>query len=130
MNTFLNIYSDLYWITRLDSLRTFAIAITAIFTFTILVYFISQAVENNSYKDFTCKWFYRLCLAILIIFAPATILLPTERETFLILAGGKTIEFAQQDTSLQKIPAQTTAIVSKFLEEQLKEVDKKQEDNE
>lgn len=49
------------------------------------------------------------------------IFLPTRNEVIAIYAGGKTLDFAQQDSSLAKIPAQTTEVISNYLDKMIKE---------
>ena len=39
-------------------------------------------------------------------------------------AGGKTMDFIESDTSINKIPAQTTKLITNYLEQQIKEVKK------
>ena len=51
-----------------------------------------------------------------------SIFLPTQKEAVFIVAGGKTINFIQADTSIRKIPEQTTSIISTFLDKKIKEL--------
>jgi hypothetical protein len=51
-------------------------------------------------------------------------LTPTRNEAILIMAGGKTLDFAQSDTSLSKIPYEATEIISGYLEKSIKELKK------
>ena len=52
---------------------------------------------------------------------------PSTQNALTILAGGKTLEFANKDKSLQKIPGQTTAIVASFLQNELNKLRKNTE---
>lgn len=44
---------------------------------------------------------------------------PTTQQAFLIAAGGKTLEFAQQDAHLKQIPGKSSELVYEFLQKQL-----------
>jgi hypothetical protein len=57
-----------------------------------------------------------------LLFIILSIFIPTKNEAIFIVAGGKTIDFIQTDTSLCKIPEQTTQIVSAFLDDQIREI--------
>jgi len=50
--------------------------------------------------------------------------MPSKNDMILIYAGGKTMDYVQKDTSLQKIPYQTTAIISDYLDKTIKEMKK------
>ena len=47
------------------------------------------------------------------------VFIPTQNEAIVIFAGGKTIDFIEADSSIQKIPHQTTEIISKFMENEI-----------
>lgn len=47
------------------------------------------------------------------------VFVPTKNEAIVIIAGGKTLDFIKQDSSLNKIPSQTTAIISQFLQNEI-----------
>ena len=64
------------------------------------------------------------------LFVLISVLTPTKEEAVFIVAGGKVIDFVQKDSSINKIPGQTTSILSTWLDEQLKkEKDKLLSDN-
>jgi len=48
--------------------------------------------------------------------------LPSAKEVVFIIAGGKTIDWAMQDSSLTKMPSQSTQLTSAFLEKQINEL--------
>lgn len=52
------------------------------------------------------------------------VFLPTQKEAIMIIAGGKTMDFIQKDTSVRKIPHQTTEFISEYLDKQIKELSK------
>ena len=64
----------------------------------------------------------RSLIPVFVVSLLVACLIPTQKEAVFIIAGGKTIDWAMADTSLNKIPSQTTAIISRFLEYQEKEI--------
>lgn len=59
---------------------------------------------------------------ILIISSLFMCFIPTKNEALLIVAGGKTMDYIQSDTSLSKIPYQTTQALSTVLENEIKKL--------
>jgi hypothetical protein len=57
------------------------------------------------------------------------VFVPTQKEAVVIFAGGKTIDFIEADSSIQKIPHQTTEMISKFMENEILEMNKELERN-
>ena len=45
--------------------------------------------------------------------------IPSKNDVIFIIAGGKTIDFIKSDTSINKIPAQTTKLITDYLQEQI-----------
>ena len=121
----MNIYEKLYWLTRLDYLQNIFIAMTIILGLWFLGHLIAKcmgSLEDENYYLIKSK-FARIIVPICFWLSLTTAcLIPTQKEAIFIIAGGKTINFIQSDTSLCKIPSQTTAIVSDFLNNQIKAI--------
>lgn len=128
--------AKIYWLTRLDGINGLFIWLSILIGFFIvLIIFSSQASKDfdefktgeelkqriETRKKFTSKIGFLTFLCIFSILV--SIFLPTKNEAILITAGGKTMDFIQNDTSINKIPSQTTAIISNFLEKQLTKCD-------
>lgn len=111
--------SKLYWLTRLDYFQGFLITfvfLSLIFTLVVLI----NAWMDSEWDNNWVKWAKRLpviagIVALMICFVP------TKNEMIFILVGGKTMDFIQADSSLNKIPGQTTAIITNYLDKALKE---------
>lgn len=129
-------YSKLYWLTRLDSIHalftTFAIVL-AVAGIAIIIYAVISSdfdqfydedeltKRRNERRKITSKfWIVFVGSALFGILASLT---PTKNEAIFIVAGGKTIDWVQQDSSINKIPSQTTLIISDFLEKKIKEIE-------
>ena len=56
-----------------------------------------------------------------IIFILFAVMTPDTKEAILIVAGSKTLDYVQKDTSLQKIPYKATELVLKKMEEYIDE---------
>lgn len=123
-------YTKLYWLTRLDSINTMVtlfcfISVVAFVVWHAVPFFKSDfdwgEDEIDKYKKEN-SWIKKLAVWVGLISFIILTFIPSQKDVMFIIAGGKTIDFIQSDTSLSKIPSQTTAIVTKFLDEQLKEI--------
>lgn len=122
--------TKLYWLTRLDSVQGLCIALSIISLITVMLYWIVYAVNsdfededwNSEYKSTygskakIATWMGIICMLIVT-------LIPTRAEMIFIVAGGKTMDFVEKDSSIQKIPSQTTKIVSEYLDKKIKEIE-------
>lgn len=128
-------YTELYWLTRLDYINGLTLAMAIIgLAYTPICLFscalhsdFDSYYEDDSRKKNREKWTskIKLFLTIGVIALLIRVLSPSKNEVIFIVAGGKTIDFIQKDTSLNKIPSQTTAIISSFLDKQIKELNSK-----
>lgn len=131
-------YEKLYLLTRLDGIGALFTAISIISFLIILGIIIfsfasadfddifsreEQKKRKESRKKYTNKvnWLVPICF----LFTIASVLTPSQKEAVFIIAGGKTIDFIEQDSSMNKIPSQTTQIISSFLDNQIKEIEGK-----
>lgn len=132
----MNNYEKIYWITRLDSINNTFLFVAIMCSFIIVTIFIAIPVM----KDFD-EFYYgdelkaRLAIRdklksqlkwLLLTLSISTIIttfVPTKNEAMIIIAGGKTMDFIQQDSSINKVPEQTTLLISKFLEQKINELD-------
>ncbi len=131
----MNTYSKLYWLTRLDGMHGLFITLTVVFFLAAIAIIIFTLASRDFDEFYTgdklkvreefrnkfsnkLKWIFPIAFISLF----ASILIPTRNEAIFIVAGGKTIDWAMQDTSLCKIPDQTTLILSEFLDKQIKEL--------
>ena len=51
-------------------------------------------------------------------------IIPDRQDAIMIIAGGKAMNYVQSDSSLNKLPYQTTAIISEYLDKQIEELKK------
>jgi hypothetical protein len=116
--------TQLYWLTRLDSIQ-FLFGVLAILGFLIFMGIIIFTVSGDiDYKD-------KITLKQLKIFAVSfgisllgSILIPSKDEVVFIVAGGKTIDFIKNDSSINKLPGQTTKYISEILQKEINKLDK------
>jgi hypothetical protein len=73
--------------------------------------------DEIKYKQKRKTFFNKLWVPIL--FFVFHILTPDTKEAMLIIAGGKTLDYVQSDTSLQKIPFKATEVILKKMDEYL-----------
>jgi len=116
--------TQLYWLTRLDSIQ-FLFGVLAVLGFLIFMGIIIFTVSGDiDYKD-------KITLKQLKIFAVSfgisllgSILIPSKDEVVFIVAGGKTIDFIKNDSSINKLPGQTTKYISEILQKEINKLDK------
>lgn len=116
--------TQLYWLTRLDSIQ-FLFGVLAVLGFLIFMGIIIFTVSDDiDYKD-------KITLKQLKIFAVSfgisllgSILIPSKDEVVFIVAGGKTIDFIKNDSSINKLPGQTTKYISEILQKEINKLDK------
>ena len=129
----MNNYWSLYLLTRLDSLIGLSIGVAVILFVAVLIlgvtaimHYIEDDCEENidERKLFRSKLIKSLkwCISVGVFFTLISALVPSRNEAIFIVAGGKTMDFIQNDTTINKIPAQTTILISEFLEKQINEV--------
>lgn len=115
-------YSKIYWLTRLDYLQNFFIGIAAVIVAILFIYAFIY-VLNEDWENIKKKYF-AIWLPIVAFFTLLACLTPTRNEALVIIAGGATIDYAQSDTSLKKIPYQVTSTVSTYIDVQLEKLKK------
>ncbi len=126
----MNNYEKLYWLTRLDSIQTIGIIFLVLSIIGLLIYYICAIVvsdDNDTPTTEFCKEHKALRLWLWWIFIIVLFLLtfiPSKREAIFIMAGGKTMDFVQSDSSINKLPSQTTLLISKYLENKLDSLSK------
>jgi hypothetical protein len=133
----MNTYAKLYWLTRLDYLQGLFLSIGILALLSIIAIFIYCEASTDGdygYRDekLTARIAFRKKLRLKIrwilptgiFFFFLNILTPSQNEAIFIVAGGKTIDFIKSDSSINKIPEQTTKIVSDFLQKQIENIHK------
>ena len=124
-------YDMLYWITRLDGINTLVTVMLVLSAVVVIVSFVFYLISFDSYtyenplnvRKLTIKLF-KIGIPFLIISAIVLIFVPTTKEAMIIYGGGKTLEFAKQDSSLNKIPYQATKVITNYLDKQLNQINK------
>ena len=126
----MNNYSKIYWLTRLDNIQAFfatafAISLIILFVYHLIMLYLSF---DNDVKEYNRNWskYRNISLWVGLVSGIFLVFIPTKNDIILIYAGGKTMDFVQSDTSLSKIPYQTTSIISEYLDRSIEELkDKK-----
>lgn len=118
----------IYWLTRLSSISDFFLTLGIISAAIVGIGFLgySMAVLDcwdddriAKYKVARKKFINKIWVPIL--FFVLYILTPNTKEAMLIIAGGKTMDYVQSDTSLQKIPYKATELILKKMEDYIDE---------
>lgn len=117
----------IYLLTRLDSVNDllFTLGILLLCYYLIIIAYYGHDVyfyEKDDHMKKVNKYKNRLIIPVILFSICA--LIPSTKETILIMAGGKTMDYVQKDTSLQNIPYKTTELILKKIEEEINEVEK------
>lgn len=113
-------YSKLYWLTRLDNINDFfhiLIAAGIILFFILGFYRLFSFLLENEYEKKPWIWF--MTSSFLFLGVIGNVLTPTKNEAIFIIAGGKVMDFAQNDSSLNKIPEQATKMLSSWMDKEI-----------
>ncbi len=123
----MNNYFLLYLISRLDAIHVvcgvvgFIAAIVLVFYY--LIYF-GVGIHDDEYKPLFGK--YAKASGIILITCLSIILFtPSTKDAIIIYAGGKTMNYVESDTTLQKLPQQTTIFISEYLDNAVNEIKEK-----
>jgi len=112
----MSIYFKLYLLTLLDGVINFCIVLSILTFISIIIVLVWAGMEKNDAQYSrnegdpnkkvrkllnSIKWL--LPLALFLIFL--SIVIPNKNEAIFIIAGGKTINWIESDTSICKIPS-------------------------
>lgn len=124
----MNNYMKLYWLSRLDNVHGLFLGITIFFLLAAVIVLLVLLLEGKEYWEGTTikKTIKYIKLSAWIGFVSLTILMfiPTRNDLIFIYAGGKTMNFIESDTSINKIPEKTTAFIVDYLDKQINECKK------
>lgn len=118
----------IYWLTRLSSISDFFLTLGVIsallisggvlgYSFAILDSYRDE--EEIRFRAIRKRFINKTWIPILLFIV--YILTPNTKEAMLIIAGGKTLDYVQSDTSLQKIPYKATEMILKKMDEYIDE---------
>lgn len=121
-------FFKIYWLTRLSVILGFAMFAFVTAIIILLVYYI--AYFSEWYDEDDRKELYKRRYgvwknsAFWVLFVSSFILafVPNKNDMILIYAGGSALDYVQKDTSLSKIPYQTTSIISEYMDKYVKEL--------
>ena len=113
-------YEKIYWLTRLEYIGDFFSGVLAFLIILTVLHYLVKLIINviDSDNDFyptkgilKTKFARVLTFSFIGLITLIKVLLPTRNEALVIMAGGKTMDYIQKDTSLNKLPYQTTELI-------------------
>lgn len=137
--------SEIYWITRLDSINTISLicVIVGVITSGIaaVIYYAangqriyddshgyeSSARENEGYAN-TCKGILTWSIPVSIIFSLLMIFVPTTKQGFLIYGLGGTVDYIKQNPTARQLPDKCVKALDKWVDSWNIEKKKKDKD--
>jgi hypothetical protein len=121
----------IYWLTRLSNISGFLLTLSVISSVIIGIGILGYSIailepygtdDEVRYKQIRKKFMNKTWIpTLLFVFY---ILTPDTKEAMLIIAGGKTMDYVQSDTSLKKIPYKATEMILKKMDEYIDETTK------
>ena len=113
-------YFLIYLIAIADNIKVFGAILSVILgVFTschILLYYSEYGVMPKYTKRLVASFIFFLSVATLT---------PSTNKMLLIVAGGQTLNYIEQDENLKKIPYKATEVVAQYLDSKLKETENK-----
>ena len=126
----MNSYEQLYWLTRLDTLKDMVWTIFGLSTAFVIIYLIGLACTacegENSLKNWKAafkpwKW---VAYPLLVINLLLGVFIPNKSDALLIMGAGTVLEYVETNKDLQTLPDKAVEALTEwsdnFLEEQRK----------
>ena len=113
---------EIYWITRLDSIRCFFITLAALCSVIGTVLFLSFVITSDfeAVSKVIKKWVIILMIAA-IPFIMGAIFTPTTKDMLMIYGVGGTIEYLKDNDTAKQLPDKSIEVLDKLLDEYLNE---------
>ena len=120
----MNNYVKIYWLTRLDYIQGVFLAAALISWTVFVIYQIVKLCDTYDTEGYKKEWgiYNKVSIYVGIIATIIAVMTPSKDDMIMIYAGGKTMDYVQSDSSLSKIPEQTTTIISNYLDNRIKEI--------
>jgi uncharacterized membrane protein len=118
----------IYWLTRLSNISGFLLSLSIISSVIIGIGILGYSIaimdwpnddDEIRFRSIRKKFMNKIWVPILLFIF--YILTPNTKEAMLIIAGGKTLDYVQSDTSLKKIPYKATELILKKMEDYIDE---------
>lgn len=115
---------EIYWITRLDSIRCFFITLTVLCSVIGTVLFLSFIITSDfePVSKVVKKWVIILMIAA-IPFIMGAIFIPTTKDMLMIYGVGGTIEYLKDNETAKQLPDKSIEALDKLLDEYLNETE-------
>ena len=117
----------IYFAKVLDGLNTLSWIGVTLFGILLVAAFICFMAEIECEAEAKAVRWIRNCVIGLFSFGLLTVLCPTKREFFEIYGIGKTIEYVESNEKAQRLPDKVINILDAWLEDYLKDEQKKSE---
>ena len=113
-------YFLIYLITIADNIKVFGTILSVILVILTFCYILLCYLEYDGKPKYTKR-----LVASFIFFLSVATLTPSTNKMLLIVAGGQTLNYIEQDENLKKIPYKATEVVAQYLDSKLKETENK-----
>lgn len=115
--------TELYWITRLDTINGFIIALIVISILLIVNSIIGWIVYHDDNELLSSRWKRSaiISFSICILFALLKVFIPSTKEALIIYGAGGIVEYVQSNETVKELPDKAVQCLDKLLDEYLTE---------
>ena len=103
--------SEIYWITRLDTIQGFCIGGLVIGFLLLFIWLMHKVCDKESIAEL--KW---TGIISVFIFCPAVMFIPTSKDAMLIFGIGTTIDYIQNNETAKQLPDKCIEALDNWVE--------------
>ena len=108
--------SEIYWITRLDTIQGFCIALLTIGVACIFISCLRTLISSNTTEPVITTKFKRVGIILTGVFLPLTMFVPGSRDAMLIFGIGPTIDYVQSNETAKQLPDKCIEALDNWVE--------------
>lgn len=108
--------SEIYWITRLDTIQGFCIALLTIGVACIFIACLRTFCALECTEVSITNKFKKIGIILTVIFLPLTMFIPGSRDAMLIFGIGPTIDYVQSNETAKQLPDKCVEALDNWVE--------------
>lgn len=108
--------SEIYWITRLDTVQRFCIAFLVAGITCIVISIIRTLEKTDTTESTITSKFKWVGVGLTVIFTPLVMFVPSSRDAMLIFGIGPTIDYIQNNETAKQLPDKCIEALGNWVE--------------
>jgi hypothetical protein len=109
--------SELYWITRLDTICAILILIIVVSIAAMVPTFLEWVTNDYADRQKKCLKLLRLSFITFLLSSFLLIFVPTTKDALIIYGVGETIEYVKNNDKVKQLPDKVIDALDKYLEQ-------------